>query len=79
MRNITDFINESTTHIELDSKFRWKNGVEFLFLGINDDNYGFLTESDLSKVFRDYHIEEIKKLKSGDRWFNDDCFVIKIK
>lgn len=79
MKNITDFINENTTHMELNPRFKWKNGVEYLYLGIHDDDYGFLSENELSKVFRDYHVEEIKKLKSGDRWCNDDCWIIKIK
>lgn len=84
MKDIKKFINEATIneatdHIELDTRFKWKNGVEFLFLGINTDDYGFLTANELSKVFRDYHVEEIKKLKAGESWFNDDCFVIKIK
>lgn len=79
MKDIKDFINEAADYVELDSRFKWKSGVEFLFLGMNTDYYGFLTANELSKVFRDYHVDEIKKLKSGERWFNDDCIVIKIK
>lgn len=76
---LNNALNESVDYIELDSRYKYKSGVEFLFLGINTNDYGFLTVNELSKVFQDYHVDEIKKLKAGERWFNDDCFIIKIK